>query len=126
MKFSVAAIIFSGNRYMFQKRDNKEGIFYPGFCGLFGGENLKNEKPLKAVLKNKFIKKKNFSHFVKSKINTTKNGNIEVEILKGQESFRVQSFIKSDIWTLLPSGKSKFKKGEIVDCFFPHCPNKTF
>ena len=49
MKFSVAAIIFSGNRYMFQKRDNKEGIFYPGFCGLFGGENLKNEKPLNCI-----------------------------------------------------------------------------
>ena len=66
------------------------------------------------------------SFFAKSKINTTKNGNVEVEILKGQESFRIQSFIKSNIWTLLPSGKSKFKKGSIVDCFFPHHPNKTF
>ena len=47
---------------------------------------------------------------------------LEVEILKGQESFRIQSFVKSNIWTLLPSGKSKFKKGEIVDCFFPNHP----
>jgi molybdopterin molybdotransferase len=82
------------------------------------------EKPFKAVLKNKFIKKINFTRFVKSKINTTKNGKIETEILKGQESFRIQSFIKSNIWTLLPSGKSKFKKGDIVECYFPNHPQK--
>ncbi|MDC1155365.1 molybdopterin molybdotransferase MoeA [Candidatus Pelagibacter sp.] len=87
---------------------------------------ISEEKPFRAVLKNNFLKKINFTRFAKSKINTTKNGNVEVEILKGQESFRIQSFIKSNIWTLFPSGKSKFKKGSIVDCFFPHHPNKTF
>ncbi len=87
---------------------------------------ISEEKPIKAVLKNNFLKKINFTRFVKSKINTTKNGNVEVEILKGQESFRIHSFIKSNIWTLLPSGKLKFKKGSIVDCFFPHHSNKTF
>ena len=96
---------------------------YPYLQSLLG---IENEKPIKAVLKNEFIKKINFTRFVKSKINTTKDGNVEVEILKGQESFRIQSFIKSNIWTLLPAGKSKFKKGEILDCFFPHHPNKTF
>ncbi len=96
---------------------------YPYLRDLLG---LKEEKPIKAILKNNFVKKINFTRFVKSRINTTKNGNVEVEILKGQESFKIQSFIKSNIWTLLPSGKSKFKKGEIVDCFFPHHPNKTF
>ena len=87
---------------------------------------IEDEKPIKAILKNSFNKKKFFTRFVKSKINTTKNGNVEVKILKGQESFRIQSFVKSNIWTLLPAGKSRFKKGEIVDCFFPHQPNKNF
>ena len=96
---------------------------YPYLQSLLG---IENEKPIKAILKNEFIKKINFTRFVKSKISTTKDGNVEVEILKGQESFRIQSFIKSNIWTLLPAGKSKFKKGEILDCFFPHHPNKTF
>ena len=54
-----------------------------------------------------------------------KDGKIEIEILKGQESFRIKSFIKSNIWALLPAGKSKFKKGEIVDCFFPNQYNQT-
>ena len=66
-----------------------------------------------------------FTRFAKSKLNTTNNGKIEVEILKGQESFRIKSFLKSNIWALLPAGKSKFKKGEIVDCFFPNHSNQT-
>ena len=86
---------------------------------------LNDEKPIKAILKNTFIKKKNFTRFAKSKLNTTNNGKIEVEILKGQESFRIKSFIKSNIWTLLPAGKSTFKKGEIVDCFFPNHINQS-
>ena len=87
--------------------------------------NLSDERPIQAVLKNNFVKKKNFTRFAKSKINTTKNGKIEVEILKGQESFRIKSFIKSNIWTLLPAGKTKFKKGEIVDCFFSNYSNQS-
>ncbi|WP_440670101.1 molybdopterin molybdotransferase MoeA [Candidatus Pelagibacter sp. HIMB1483] len=94
---------------------------YPYLQNLLG---IDEEKPFKAVLKNKFIKKINFTRFVKSKISTTKNGKIETEILKGQESFRIQSFIKSNIWTLLPSGKSKFKKGDIVECYLPNHPQK--
>ena len=86
---------------------------------------VNSENPIKAILKNDFSKKKEFTRFAKSKLNTTKNGKIEVEILKGQESFRIKSFVKSNIWALLPSGKSKFKKGEIVDCFFPNQSNST-
>jgi len=96
---------------------------YPYLNNILG---VDDEKPIKAILKNKFIKKISFTRFVKSKINTTKNGNIEVEILKGQESFRIKSFVKSNNWTLLPSGKSIFEKGEIVDCFSTYNPNKTF
>ena len=94
---------------------------YPYLQSLLG---IENEKPIKAVLKNEFIKKINFTRFVKSKINTTKDGNVEVEILKGQESFRIQSFIKSNIWTVLLSVKYKFKKNQTVDCFLPNHSNK--
>ena len=95
---------------------------YPYISSLL---NLSDERPIQAVLKNNFVKKKNFTRFAKSKISTTKNGKIEVEILKGQESFRIKSFIKSNIWTLLPAGKTKFKKGEIVDCFFSNYSNHS-
>jgi molybdopterin molybdotransferase len=48
-----------------------------------------------------------------------------VEILEGQESYKLKSFVKSNIWALLPAGKSKFKKGEIVECFFPNHSNSS-
>ena len=95
---------------------------YPYIANLLG---LDEEKPMKAILKNDFLKKKKFTRFAKSKLNTTKDGKIEVSILKGQESFRIKSFVKSNIWALLPSGKSKFKKGEIIDCYFPNNPNQS-
>jgi len=86
---------------------------------------LNEEKPLRAILKNNFTKKESFVRFAKSKLNTTKNGKLEVEILEGQESYKLKSFVKSNIWALLPAGKSKFKKGEIVECFFPNHSNSS-
>ena len=95
---------------------------YPYLLNLL---NINEERSFKAILKNKFKKKFNYTRFVKSKISTTKNGKLEVEILQGQESFRIQSFINSNIWTLLPAGKSIFKKGDILDCFFSNYSNKN-
>ena len=88
--------------------------------------NLTPEKPIKAILKNSFEKKKNITRFIKSKLNTTKNGKVQVELLPGQESFRINSFVKSNMWAVLRNGQSKFKKGEIIDCFFPNFSNKFF
>ena len=95
---------------------------YPYIANLLG---LELEKPVRAILKNDFLKRKKFTRFAKSKLSTTKDGKIEVHILKGQESFRIKSFVKSNIWAVLPEGKSKFKKGEIIDCFFPNHPNQS-
>jgi len=95
---------------------------YPYIENILG---LNEEKPLRAILKNNFTKKESFVRFAKSKLNTTKNGKLEVEILEGQESYKLKSFVKSNIWALLPAGKSKFKKGEIVECFFPNHSNDT-
>ena len=87
--------------------------------------SLNSEKPIQVKLKNNFVKNGDFTRFVKSKLSTTKDGKLEVQILKGQESFRIKPFVESNIWTLLPAGKSKFKKGEIVQCFFPNHLNDS-
>jgi len=79
--------------------------------------NMKHEKPFKAKLKNSYSKKKDFTRFLKSKVAINKKGALEVEVLKGQESFRIKSFTKANSWTLFRSGKSAFKKGEFIECF---------
>jgi 8-oxo-dGTP pyrophosphatase MutT (NUDIX family) len=34
---SVAALVFMGRRYLLQHRENRQGVSYAGFWGLFGG-----------------------------------------------------------------------------------------
>jgi molybdopterin molybdotransferase len=79
--------------------------------------NMKNEKPFKAILKSKFSKKKNFTKFLKSKVIINKKGTMEVQILKGQESYKIKSFTQANAWSLFPSGKKNFKKGDSIQCF---------
>ena len=95
---------------------------YPYLATIF---NLHEEKPFKARLKNKFRKKKNFTRFLKGKLTSTKNGNLQIEILKGQESFRIKSFVKSNVWGVFKAGQSIFKKGQLIECHSPITPNKN-
>ena len=81
--------------------------------------DVKIEKPFTAKLKNKFSKKKNFTRFVKAKLTSTKDGKLEIQVLKGQESYKIQSFVKSNIWGVFKDGYSNFKKGELIDCYSP-------
>ena len=85
---------------------------------------VQNEKPIKSILKNSFNKKKHMTQFIKAKINGTNSGKLELEVLKGQESFRIKSFVHSNIWAVFPAGKSSFKKGEMIDCFSPNHRNE--
>ena len=85
---------------------------------------IDQEKPLRAILKNSFVKKKEFTRFIKSKLTTTSNGKLEVELLPGQESFKINSFTRSNVWSVLPRGKKSFKKGQIIDCFLTNQSNK--
>ena len=79
--------------------------------------NMKVEKPFRAKLKSNYLKKKNFTRFLKSKVVVNKKGFLEVKVLKGQESFRIKSFTEANAWALFRSGKSSFKKGELIECF---------
>ena len=130
-----------GKPFMFAKIKNKQkAIFglpgnpmssaacfrffvYPYLCNSL---HANEEKPIKAVLKNSFIKKKDFTRFIKCKLDINKKGVQEVEVLKGQESFRIKSFVNANSWGSFPSGKSNFKKGDIIDCFPANFSNKNF
>ena len=83
---------------------------------IFYSVGAKIANPIKAKLSNNFIKDISFTRFVKGNLIYKKNGVIEFTINKGQESFKIKSFIESNAWGFLPNGKSKFKKGDIIDC----------
>ena len=129
-----------GKPILFAKFKNKEKVFFglPGnpissaacfrffvYPYLSTVLNINEEKPFKARLKNKFVKKKNFTRFLKGKLTSTNDGNLKVEILKGQESFKIKSFVKSNVWGLFRAGQSVFKKGQIIECHLPISSNKN-
>ena len=140
-KYFKNVAIRPGKPIMFVKFKNKDKSFfglpgnpissaacfrffvYPYLLNILG---VKPEKSFKARLKNKFEKKKNFTRFIKSRLITTMSGNLYIEVLRGQESFRIKSFVESNVWGLFKAGKSKFKKNEIIDCYIPLGSDKNY
>jgi molybdopterin molybdotransferase len=95
---------------------------YPYLLNILGA---KSEKPFKAKLKNQYFKSKENIRFLKARLTSTIDGKLELKVLKGQESFRIKSFVASNVWGLFKDGKSKFKKGELIDCYSPIGSNKN-
>ena len=93
---------------------------YPYLLNILG---VKSEKPFIAKLKNSFTKKKSLTRFLKAKLRSTNNGILEIEVLKGQESFRIKSFVESNVWGLFKNGQTKFNKGELIQCYSPITSN---
>jgi molybdopterin molybdotransferase len=89
---------------------------YPYLLNILG---IKIEKPFKARLKNDYSKNKNIIRFIKARLTSTNDGKLELQALSGQESFRIKSFVEANIWGLFKDGQSKFKKGELIDCYSP-------
>jgi len=73
------------------------------------------EKKLKAQLINKYSKPKNFTHFARCLININIKGLGELKVLQGQQSHRIESFVKANCWGVFPDGKGQFKSGDIVE-----------
>ena len=84
---------------------------------IFKSLGLQIERPIIAKLKNNFNKKKNFTRFIKGRIDFLKNGTAQFEIFKGQESYRINPFTKSNAWGVFRDGKSQFKKGNFIECY---------
>jgi molybdopterin molybdotransferase len=93
---------------------------YPYLLNILG---IKSEKPFKAKLKNDYSKNKKVIRFIKARLTSTNDGKLELEALKGQESFRIKSFVEANVWGLFKDGQSHFKKGELIDCYSPIGPN---
>jgi len=73
------------------------------------------EKKFKAKLINKYSKPKNFTHFARCLINVNTKGLGELQVLHGQQSHRIESFVKANCWGIFPGGKEQFKSGDIIE-----------
>ena len=76
---------------------------------------MKVENKFTAKLNNKYLKVKNFTHFVRCTIKADKKGSIQLKVLQDQQSNKIKSFVKANCWGIFPEGKRKFKKGDIIE-----------
>ena len=84
---------------------------------LFKSLEITSEKPIIAKIKNNFSKKKNFTRFIKGQLTFSNKGSAEFEIFKGQESYKINPFTKSNAWGVFKEGTSFFKKGTNIECY---------
>ena len=132
LKYSFkGAYIRPGKPLMFSKFKNNKAFFgLPGnpissaacfrffvLPYLYFSTEVNENKPINAKLKTQFKKKKNFTRFIKGQISFSNKGIVEFKVQKGQESFRIKPFTKSNAWGLFPSGKSNFKKNDYIKCY---------
>ena len=83
---------------------------------IFGSIGFLGNKPFKARLKYKYKKKKDFTRFIKGKLTISKQGYLEFEVLKGQESYKIKPLTKSNVWGQFNNNQSTFNKDELIDC----------
>ncbi len=119
-----------GRPIMLAKFNRKEKLFFglpgnPISCAagfrffvyplLRNSLGMLKEKKFKAKLINKYSKRKNFTHFARCLININAKGLGELKVLQGQQSHRIESFVKANCWGIFPSGKKQFNSGDIIE-----------
>ncbi|MBP7709855.1 MAG: molybdopterin molybdotransferase MoeA [Rickettsiales bacterium] len=77
-------------------------------------QGLDVEKPLFARLKNKFTKKGNFRQFLKSTLEFSSDGILQISINEGQESFKISPMAQSNAWAILEENKTEFLPGDLL------------
>lgn len=77
----------------------------------------KPESPFYARAKNGFSKKLSLHMILKGKLGYEEDGSVTVEILDGQESFKVSPFLHMDCWVHFPEEENAIKSGDVVEVF---------
>jgi len=75
---------------------------------------MEKERNFDTRLNNSYKKSKNFTHFVRCFEKINNKGLVQLEVLQGQQSNRIKSFVQANCWGIFPEGKNKFKKGDII------------
>jgi molybdopterin molybdotransferase len=62
-------------------------------------------------------KKAGLRFLQKARVTAADHGRLSVQLLAGQESFRIQPLLMANAWAALPETIGSFSAGELVDVF---------
>lgn len=77
----------------------------------------KPERPLYARAVNGFSKKSGLHMILKGRLEYREDGSVAVDILDGQESFRVSPFLNMNCWIHVPEEQETVKSGDVVETY---------
>lgn len=80
--------------------------------------NMPAEKPLKAKLINDKQKKKGFTTILKSHAKIDTSATLTVEIMPGQESFKIHPLLDANGWVVLDESMESANSNDLVDYYF--------
>lgn len=75
------------------------------------------ELPVYARAMNGFSKKAGLHMILKGRLEYWEDGSVTVDILEGQESFKVSPFLNMNCWIHVPEERESIKSGEVVEAY---------
>jgi len=80
-------------------------------------QGLPAELPLHVPLRNAWIKKPGLRLFAKARVAMDAAGQASIEVLEGQESFRMTPLLTANAWAVLPEGSAVLDAGHVVEVY---------
>ncbi len=84
---------------------------------------LDREEGLRIKLDKDYSKKAGLQMFLKGRLTYSKDGELAVSVLEGQDSFMVSPFLQMNVWISVPEDVTNIKAGDFVDVY-PLSPRK--
>ncbi len=78
-------------------------------------QGLPVEMPLRLPLAQPIEKKTGLRFLQKARVSVAGTGGLQVHLLPGQESFRIQPLLAANAWAVLPEDIEKFSAGDLVE-----------
>lgn len=78
---------------------------------------LPPEKPVNGKIITATVKKSNLRFFYKAQFSIDNNGEAKVEILPGQESFKISPLLKTNCWAVLTENKTEYAVNEVLEVY---------
>ena len=77
-------------------------------------QGLPPEEFQTARLKEPVHKKAGLTFFAKARAHTTAEGGLEVEVLPGQESFKIRPLMEANCWAIVPAEADSLRAGATI------------
>lgn len=75
------------------------------------------ERPLRLPLAQPVQKKAGFRYLQKARVQLAEHGQLQVQLLAGQESFRIQPLLAANAWAVLDEDAEQLSAGTLVDVY---------